>query len=95
MLQAINAVHTFSMLNPSLYFGFLALLACIVCPGWYTFGRLQLASVSPAPIVPARQCPTLFLKGLSLVLQFRGLLLLSSLEVRTDAIALVIAAKAT
>ena len=96
MLQAISTVHTFSVLNHTLYFGFLALLALVVCPGWYKFGRLQLASVSPAPtFAPVRQRVTLYRKGLAVVLQLTGVLILGSLEVRSDSVAVILAAKFT
>jgi len=96
MLQAIHTLHTFSILHPSLYFGFLALLTCIVCPGWYRLGRLQLASVSPAPtFAPARQRFIFYRRSTSIVLQIANLLFFGQLVTQEDGIAATIAVKCT
>ena len=96
MLQFIQALHNVSVANHTLYFGVLVLIASVVCPGWYKLGCLQaLALVSPDPHVAARQRVTLYRKGLAVVLQLTGLLILASLEVTNDGAAFTIAVKVT
>jgi hypothetical protein len=97
MLQLIQTLHNFSVVHPTLYFVPLVLLACVVCPGWYKFGRLQLAAAyaSPAPHAAARPRVVLYRRGAAVVLQLTGLLILSSLEIRSDGAAFTLAVKVT
>jgi hypothetical protein len=70
MLQTINALHQFSVVNPSLYFGALLCMLLIVLRGWYILGVLNSqAWVSPAQqSAPARQRVVLYKKGQVIVL---------------------------
>lgn len=97
MLQFINAVHNFSVLNPSLYFGSLLVLLCIVLRGWYRLGSLNaLALVSPAPqSAPARTRFVFYRRSTSIVLTLANLLILASIESNNNTIAATIAVKVT
>jgi hypothetical protein len=97
MLQLIQALHQFSVVNPSLYFGSLACLALIVCKGWYRLGSLNaLAYVSPAPIsAPVRPRFVFYRRSTAVVLTLANLLILASFESNNDTIAATIAVKVT
>jgi hypothetical protein len=78
MLQFIQAIHNFSIINPFLYFGTLLVLLCVVLRGWYRLGSLNaLAYVSPAPhSAPARPRFIFYRRSTSIVLQVANLLIL-------------------
>lgn len=93
----LQAVHTFSVLYPSLYFGFLVLLASVVCPGWYKLGRLQLATVASAttPITPARPRCVFHRQRHALLLLIARLVILATMEAKDDLVIFTLAVKAT
>jgi hypothetical protein len=96
MLQTINTIHQFSVVNHTLYFSVLALLTCIVCPGWYKLGRLQVAAAyaSPAPMPRLRSSRFVFYRrGYAVVLSVANLLLLASIEFNNNTLAATIALK--
>jgi hypothetical protein len=95
MLQTIQNLHALSVLYPSLYFGCLVLIALVVCPGWYKLGCLQVASVSPAPIAPARPRWIFYRRSTAVVFQIANLLILGSIESKNNTIAATIAVRVT
>jgi hypothetical protein len=97
MLPVIQSLHNLSVLYPSTYWLIMLSLFVAICKGWFVMGTLQPALVSsPAPQkAAARPRVTLYRKGLALVLQFTGLLILASFELRNDSFALTLAAKVT
>lgn len=95
MLQTIQTLHTYSILYPSLYFSFLALLTCIVCPGWYRLGRLQLASVSTSPIAPARPRCVFRRQSHALLLLLAHLAIVAMAEAKDDLVIFTLAIKVT
>jgi hypothetical protein len=97
MLQFINALHNFSLINPTAYFGSLLVLLLIVLRGWYRLGSLHaLALVSPAPqSAPARQRFVFYRRSTAVVLQVANLLILGSIESNNDTIAATIAVRVT
>lgn len=97
MLQTINAVHHFSVMNPTLYFGTLLILSLIVIWGWYRLGTMiALATVSPAP-TSAPVCPRwiLYRRSTAIVLQVANLLFLGQIVKQENGIASTIALKVT
>lgn len=52
-MQAVQAIHNWSVLYPSVYLGCVLILLCIVCAGWYRLGvtRLAVAGASAGPHV--------------------------------------------
>jgi hypothetical protein len=81
MLQTINAVHHFSVMNPTLYFGTLLNSVAHCHLGWYRLGTMiALATVSPAP-TSAPVCPRwiLYRRSTAIVLQLANLLFLEQI----------------
>ena len=97
MLQTIQTVHNFSVLNPSLYFGSLLVLLLVVLRGWYCLGSLNaLALVSPAPMLRLRSPRFVFYRrGYAVVLTLANLLILASIELNNDTIVATIAVRVT
>ena len=97
MLQFIQVIHNYSILHPSLYFGSLLVVLCIVLRGWYRLGSMNtLAMMSPAPYA-APSCPrwVFYRRSTSFVLQVANLLILGSIESKNDTIAATIAVRVT
>jgi len=96
MLQAIYAVHNFSIFNPSLYFGTLLTTLLIVLRGWYRLGSLNALAVSLAP-TSAPACPrwVFYRRSTAIVLQVANLLILGSIESNNNTIAATITVKVT
>lgn len=97
MLQFINAIHNFSIINPTLYFGSLLVLLLIVLRGCYCLGSMNaLALVSPAPYsAPARPRFVFYRRSTAIVLQIANLLILGSIETNNNTLAATIAVKVT
>jgi hypothetical protein len=96
MLPVINAIHNYSILNPTLYFGSLLVLCCIVLRGWYCLGCMNaLAMVTPAPQAAARPRFVFYRRSTSVVLQVAHLLILAGIESNHDTIAATLAVKVT
>ena len=96
LLQAIQTIYQFSVVHPTPYFGSLALLALVVCFGWYRLGTMQPARVSPAlASAPARRRVVFYKKSQEFVLSNANLAILGSIESSGDTIAATIALKVT
>jgi hypothetical protein len=95
MLQAINAVHTFSVVNHTLYFGALLLLTCFVCPGWYKLVRLQLASVSTSPHAPIQPRTVFVRRDNAILIVLAHVRILGKIESHRDIIASTLPIKVT
>jgi hypothetical protein len=97
MLPVINALHHFSIINPTLYFGTLLVLLLIVLRDWYRLGSMNaLAVTSPAPqAAAARPRFVFYCRSTAVVLQIANLLILGSIESKNDTIAATIAVRVT
>jgi hypothetical protein len=94
----LQSMHHLSVIYPSLYFGCLLFLACVVCPGWYKLGRLQLASVvspAPTPITPARRRVVFHRRDNAVLLHLGHLAIMGKIESQDDHLALTIALRVT
>ncbi len=93
MLQAIQAIHNWSLLYPGVYFGSVLVLLLLVCAGWYRLGVTRLA-VAGAParrhvIVGWRIRPFAH----SVLIQVAGVSVLGKLESDIDSLAATLAVR--
>jgi hypothetical protein len=97
MLQLINAVHHFSVMNPTLYFGSLLVLLFIVLRGWYRLGSLNaLAMVSPVPTwAPVRPRCVFHRQSHAILLSVANLIILGQAEAQNDLLVFTLAVKVT
>ncbi len=86
MLQALQAIHNWSLLYPGVYFGGIIILLCIVCGGWFKLGSMRLA-VAGAPVrrhVVIQWRPRPFAH--SVLVQAGGISVLGRLESHVDSV---------
>ncbi len=93
MLQAVQAIHNWSLLYPGAYFGSVLVLLLLVCAGWYRLGVTRLA-VAGAPArrhvsVGWRTRPFVH----TLAVQVAGVTLMGRLESDVDYLAASVAVR--
>ena len=92
----LQAIHHLSQIHPYHYWSAILVLLLVVIRGWYTLGSLNaLASVSLAPVAPARPRWIFYRRSTAVMLQIANLLILGSIESNNDTIAATIAVRVT
>lgn len=98
MLQAIQTIHTYSVVYPSTYWLIMLALFVAICKCWFVMGTLSPACVSsstPPKISPARPRCVFHRQSRAIMVLLANLVIVGKLESSGDTIAATIALKVT